>query len=294
MRETFTQKRKSLLVMISMLFLAVIGGKAYAEVADNEVTDGISVSITPTEGEVESLKDFVITFEGCNAAEWTFAKVSQIKDEEGNVVANLQTGENASATALTGSIAEAITKPGKYTLNIPKGSVSFNKVMEYTNPEAISFSFVIKSKEPAISSVNMVLGETSTDLLAGQNIEKLIGDANIVVKVDNSENIGVMTWEMNEVGGENIKGRSTEVSNVNGTFTFWIPRDYELTLGKKYEIVFTGWESTEAKNNGEPNFTRKVIVNGGTKAYEYSPVTLVEPAELLYGQNEVNFSLESA
>ena len=294
MRETFTQKRKSLLVMISMLFLAVIGGKAYAEVADNEVTDGISVSITPTEGEVESLKDFVITFDGCNAAEWTFAKVSQIKDEEGNVVANLQTGENASATALTGSIAEAITKPGKYTLNIPKGSVSFNKVMEYTNPEAISFSFVIKSKEPAISSVNMVLGETSTDLLAGQNIEKLIGDANIVVKVDNSENIGVMTWEMNEVGGEIIKSRSTEVSNKNGTFTFWNPRDIELTLGKQYEIVFTGWESTEAKNNGEPNFTKKVIVNGGTKAYEYSPVTLVEPAELLYGQGEVNFSLESA
>ena len=294
MRETFTQKRKSLLVMISMLFLAVIGGKAYAEVADNEVTDGISVSITPTEGEVESLKDFVITFEGCNAAEWTFAKVSQIKDEEGNVVANLQTGENASATALTGSIAEAITKPGKYTLNIPKGSVSFNNIMEYTNPEAISFSFVIKSKEPAISSVNMVLGETSTDLLAGQNIEKLIGDANIVVKVDNSENIGVMTWEMNEVGGEIIKSRSTEVSNKNGTFTFWNPRDIELTLGKQYEIVFTGWESTEAKNNGEPNFTKKVIVNGGTKAYEYSPVTLVEPAELLYGQGEVNFSLESA
>ena len=58
--------------------------------------------------------------------------------------------------------------------------------------------------------------------------------------------------------------------------------------------MFTGWESTEAKNNGEPNFTQKVIVNGGTKAYEYSPVTLVEPAELLYGQNEANFSLESA
>ena len=294
MRETFTQKRKSLLVMISMLFLAVIGGKAYAEVAGNEVTDGISVSITPAEGEVESLKNFVITFDGCDAAEWTFAKVSQIKDEEGNVVANLQTGENASKTALTCSIAEAITKPGKYTLNIPKGSVSFNNIMEYTNPAAISFSFVIKSKEPAISSVNMVLGETSTDLLAGQNIEKLIGNADIVVKVDNSENIGVMTWEMAEVGGEIIKSRSTEVSNVNGTFTFWIPRDYELTLGKQYEIVFTGWESTEAKNNGEPNFTRKVIVNGGTKAYEYSPVTLVEPAELLYGQGEVNFSLESA
>ena len=294
MRETFTQKRKSLLVMISMLFLAVIGGKAYAEVADNEVTDGISVSITPTEGEVESLKDFVITFEGCNAAEWTFAKVSQIKDEEGNVVANLQTGENASATALTGSIAEAITKPGKYTLNIPKGSVSFNNVMEYTNPAAISFSFVIKSKEPAISSVNMVLSETSTDLLAGQNIEKLIGDADIVVKVDNSENIGVMTWEVAEVDGEIIKSRSTEQPNVDGTFTFWNPRDIELTLGKQYEIVFTGWESTDAKNSGEPNFTRKVIVNGGTKAYEYSPVTLVEPAELLYGQNEVNFSLESA
>lgn len=294
MRETFTQKRKSLLVMISMLFLAVIGGKAYAEVAGNEVTDGISVSITPAEGEVESLKDFVITFEGCNAAEWTFVKFSQIKDEEGNVVANLQTGENASETALTCSIAEAITKPGNYTLYIPKGSVSFNNIMEYTNPKAISFSFVIKSKEPAISSVNMVLGETSTDLLAGQNIEKLIGDADIVVKVDNSENIGVMTWEVAEVDGEIIKSRSTEQPNVDGTFTFWNPRDIELTLGKQYEIVFTGWESAEAKNYGEPNFTQKVIVNGGTKAYEYSPVTLVEPAELLYGQNEVNFSLESA
>ena len=45
MRETFTQNRKSLLVMISMLFLAVIGGKAYAEVADNEEAGATSVSM---------------------------------------------------------------------------------------------------------------------------------------------------------------------------------------------------------------------------------------------------------
>ncbi|MGN1228646.1 MAG: hypothetical protein ACI4T5_03215, partial [Prevotella sp.] len=61
MRETFTQKRKSLLVMISMLLLAVIGGKAYAEVAGNAEAGETSVSITPAEGEVTSLKDFVVT-----------------------------------------------------------------------------------------------------------------------------------------------------------------------------------------------------------------------------------------
>ncbi|MGM9733336.1 MAG: hypothetical protein ACI3YT_04350 [Prevotella sp.] len=293
MRETFTQKRKSLLVMISMLLLAVIGGKAYAEVAGNAEAGETSVSITPAEGEVTSLKDFVVTFNGYEAADWSYSKLVQITDEEGNTY-TLKNGENVSDAALSCSLDEAITAPGKYTLTIPKGAVKFNNVNENTNQEALVFEFVIKTKVTAVSSVNMVLGETSTDLLAGQNIEKLIGDADIVVKVDNSESIGVMTWEVNEVDGETVKSRSTEQPNVDGTFTFWNPIDIELILGKQYEIVFTGWESAEAKNYGEPNFTQSVIVNGGSKAYEYSPVTLVEPAELLYNQSEANFSLESA
>lgn len=293
MRETFTQNRKSLLVMISMLFLAVIGGKAYAEVADNEEAGATSVSITPAEGEVTSLKDFVVTFNGYEAADWSYSKLVQITDEEGNTY-TLKNGENVSDAALACSLDEAITAPGKYTLTIPKGAVKFNNVNENTNQEAIIFSFVIKTKETAISSVNMVLGETSTDLLAGQNIEKLIGNADIVVKVDNSESIGVMTWEVKEVDGETVKSRSPEQPNVDGTFTFWNPIDIELTLGKQYEIVFTGWESAEAKNYGEPNFTQSVIVNGGTKAYVYSPVTIVEPTELLYNQGEANFDLQSA
>ena len=203
MRETFTQNRKSLLVMISMLLLAVIGGKAYAEVAGNEEAGATSVSITPAEGEVTSLKDFVVTFNGYEAADWSYSKLVQITDEEGNTY-TLKNGENVSDAALACSLDEAITTPGKYTLTIPKGAVKFNNVNENTNPAAITFEFVIKTKETAISSVNMVLGETSTDLLAGQNIEKLIGDADIVVKVDNSESIGVMTWEVKEIGRAHV------------------------------------------------------------------------------------------
>lgn len=135
------------------------------------------------------------------------------------------------------------------------------------------------------------------NLLAAESVEKIIHDYYIVATLENGSSVGVMTWELNnKATGEAVKSRSTEKPNVDGTFTFWIPGvvDTELTLGVEYELILTGWESADAKNHGDPNFTKSVIIKGATNAYVYSPVTLVEPAELLYSQGEANFSLQSA
>lgn len=135
------------------------------------------------------------------------------------------------------------------------------------------------------------------DLLAGTPVAKIIHDYYIVATLEGADNVGVMTWEVNDKAtGEAVKSISTEKPNVRGTFTFWIPGlvDTELTLDKEYELVLKGWKSSDAKNNSDPNFTKSVIIKGATKAYEYSPVTLVEPAELLFSQGEANFDLQSA
>ena len=291
MRETFTQKRKSLLVIFSMLFLAVIGGKAYAEVADNEEAGATSVSITPAEGEVTSLKDFVVTFNGYEAADWSYSKLVQITDEEGNTY-TLKNGENVSDAALACSLDEAITAPGKYTLTIPKGAVKFNNVNENTNQEALVFEFTIA--EPAAESLVMVSedGSAVVDLLAAESVEKLIADQNIVVTVAD-ENVNYMILKIGD-GDTYIKTWSSKAKE-NGKFTFWIPIDYVLTLGVDYPVFITGYETNPDAGADVPsNYSNQFTIKGGTAQYVYSSATLVEPAELLYNQNEANFSLESA
>ena len=291
MRETFTQNRKSLLVMISMLFLAVIGGKSYAEVADNEEAGATSVSITPAEGEVTSLKDFVVTFNGYEAADWSYSKLVQITDEEGNTY-TLKNGENVSDAALACSLDEAITAPGKYTLTIPKGAVKFNNVNENTNQEALVFEFTIA--EPAAESLVMVSedGSAVVDLLAAESVEKLIADQNIVVTVAD-ENVNYMILKIGD-GDTYVKTWSSKAKE-NGKFTFWIPIDYVLTLGVDYPVFITGYETNPDAGADVPsNYSKQFTIKGGTAQYVYSSATLVEPAELLYNQNEANFSLESA
>lgn len=291
MRETFTQNRKSLLVMISMLLLAVIGGKAYAEVADNEEAGATSVSITPAEGEVTSLKDFVVTFNGYEAADWSYSKLVQITDEEGNTY-TLKNGENVSDAALACSLDEAITASGKYTLTIPKGAVKFNNVNENTNQEALVFEFTIA--EPAAESLVMVSedGSAVVDLLAAESVEKLIADQNIVVTVAD-ENVNYMILKIGD-GDTYIKTWSSKAKE-NGKFTFWIPIDYVLTLGVDYPVFITGYETNPDAGADVPsNYSKQFTIKGGTAQYVYSSATLVEPAELLYNQNEANFSLESA
>ena len=138
-------------------------------------------------------------------------------------------------------------------------------------------------------------GGTEIDLLAAESVEKLIADYNVVVTFEGVDNVDWMAWEVyDKTSGETVKTRSTEQANVNGTSTFWIPSDIELMVGHQYDIIFTGWAKVgEDQGLGAPNFSYTFNIKGATKAYVYSPVTLVEPAELLYSQGEANFSLQS-
>ena len=195
----------------------------------------------------------------------------------------------------------AISTPGTYTLTIPAGAVSYGSTGSSSNGE-LTFVYTVTGEggstgaEPAIKSVVMTDGDKSFDFSWGEPIAKFIGDYDIVVELENADEVGVMTWEVKDATtGEHVKSRSTEIAkDENGQFRFWIPTDIVLAKGTEYEVIFTGWESTDTYHYGEPNFQKSVTVKGGTTVYQYSATTLVSPAELLYAQNEANFSLESA
>ncbi|MCI6309831.1 MAG: hypothetical protein MR615_05890, partial [Prevotella sp.] len=149
----------------------------------------------------------------------------------------------------------------------------------------------------AVTNAVMVSGDTTIDLLTAESIEKLIADSDVKIATSMDDAIGCMQWQVvNTTTGETVKAvYDTTEKNDEGHWTFWVPIDYKFFEGSQYGIILKGWTDATAKNNGEaPIFEQTITVAGATKEYKYSSVTLVEPAELLYSQNEANFSLESA
>ena len=149
----------------------------------------------------------------------------------------------------------------------------------------------------AVTSALMVSGDNTIDLLTSESIEKLIADSDVKIATSMDDAIGCMQWQVvNTTTGETVKAvYDTTEKNGEGHWTFWVPIDYKFFEGNQYGIILKGWTDATAKNNGEaPIFEQTITVAGATKEYKYSSVTLVEPAELLYSQNEANFSLESA
>ncbi len=149
----------------------------------------------------------------------------------------------------------------------------------------------------AITSAVMVSGDNTIDLLTAESIEKLIADSHVKIATNMDDAIGCMQWQVvNSTTGAIVKAvYDTTEKNDEGHWTFWVPIDYKLFEGYQYGIMLKGWTDATAKNNGsDPIFEQTINVAGATKEYKYSSVTLVEPAELLYSQNEANFSLESA
>ena len=149
----------------------------------------------------------------------------------------------------------------------------------------------------AVTSALMVSGDNTIDLITAESIEKLIADSDVKIATSMDDAIGCMQWQVvNTTTGETVKAvYDTTEKNDEGHWTFWVPIDYKFFDGNQYGIILKGWTDATAKNNGEaPIFEQTITVAGATKEYKYSSVTLVEPAELLYSQNEANFSLESA
>ena len=288
MRETFTQKRKSLLVIFSMLFLAVIGGKAYAEVADNEEAGATSVSITPAEGEVTSLKDFVVTFNGYDKAEWTLMKPVQIY-KDGEVIETISDLDVIADNKLACSLSKEITAPGTYTLSIPKGAISFNKVMENVNNK-MEFTYTIA---PSIVSAVMASKESSVDLLSVDNLEKLVDGQNLVFKL-NDENVKYAKIMFGEPGDNFVSWFNRQEIAADGSFVFPIARDFTLYADVNYPVTVFGYDNDPDNGNEDAIFEMTFYLQGSTYRYVYSSTTLVEPSELLYTQNEPNFTLESA
>ena len=287
MRETFTQKRKSLLVIFSMLFLAVIGGKAYADVAGSGA-DETSVSVDPQPGEVTSLKDFTFTFDGYENAEWTLMKPVQIY-KDGEVIETISDLDFIADNMLACSLSKEITAPGTYTLSIPKGAISFNKVMENVNNK-MEFTYTIA---PSIVSAVMASKESSVDLLSVDNLEKLVDGQNLVFKL-NDENVKYAKIMFGEPGDNFVSWFNRQEIAADGSFVFPIARDFTLYADVNYPVTVLGYDNDPDNGNEDAIFEMTFYLQGSTYRYVYSSTTLVEPSELLYTQNEPNFTLESA
>lgn len=121
-------------------------------------------------------------------------------------------------------------------------------------------------------------GTEKIDLLAAESVEKLINDYNVVVTLDNATNVNYMILKIGE-GETYVKTWSSKAKEEDGTFKFWIPIDYELALGVDYPVIITGYETNPDAGGDIPsNFTSTdLVIKGGTKQYEYSSVTLVDP-----------------
>ena len=120
-------------------------------------------------------------------------------------------------------------------------------------------------------------GTEKIDLLAA-SVEKLINDYNVVVTLDNATNVNYLILKIGE-GETYVKTWSSKAKEEDGTFKFWIPIDYELAKGVDYPVIITGYETNPNAGEDIPsNFTSTdQVIKGGTKQYEYSSVTLVDP-----------------
>ena len=120
-------------------------------------------------------------------------------------------------------------------------------------------------------------GTDKVDLLA-ESVEKLIADYNIVVTLEDDANVNYLILKLGE-GDTYMKTWSSVAKGDDGKFSFWIPTNYELALGVDYPVIITGYETNpDVAGNVPSNFpSTDLVIKGGTKQYEYSSVTLVDP-----------------
>lgn len=135
-------------------------------------------------------------------------------------------------------------------------------------------------------------GTEKIDLLAAESVEKLIANYNIVVTLEDDANVNYLILKLGE-GDTYMKTWSSVAKGDDGKFTFWIPLDYELASGVDYPVIITGYETNpDAAGDVPSNFTSTdQVIKGGTKQYEYSSVTLVDPDPNTIVTSESQFAL---
>ncbi|MGN0069341.1 MAG: hypothetical protein ACI350_06385 [Prevotella sp.] len=145
---------------------------------------------------------------------------------------------------------------------------------------------------------------TSTiDLLNIESLELLPSDHYLNIATNKDDKIGFLVWDLVQLveGGEPLTVKSasagTSAKTDDGHWNLWIPgfSGYKLFAGNTYQIRVFGWTSEEARNLNEDMVgSAAVNIKGACEEYQYSTTTLVDPYQLLFDQNEANFSLTSA
>ena len=110
------------------------------------------IAITPAEGQVESLENFVISLGGQEVTVNEDALITLVGDNE-----TIDGGiELLSEGTVSVGLADKVTTPGNYTLNIPENAIFFNG----TSLDPLSFKYTIGT--PAEYTIDPAEGEVES------------------------------------------------------------------------------------------------------------------------------------
>ena len=176
------------------------------------------ITIDPTEGIVESLKDFTLTFP---------MEVDCLAPDVMATLTSVATGEtfDAAMSSLDNKVfvnlAEELTEPGRYTLTIPVGAVIIDALGEMVRE--LNFSYTIAGGEMPDYTINPAEGEVH--ILQYFTIaygEKVIVDEEVHPVLSNDETGENFECNMLEIGGNAVIYKEYPLSVV-GNYTLTVP-----------------------------------------------------------------------
>ena len=207
---------KRILSLLSLLMIAVVGMNA--QNGDAASFDFTKVAITPAEGVVASLENFNITFGGQTVTVNEDALIELVNTQSGETVdGGLELDEDGSVNV---GLADRVSAPGAYQLNIPSGAILF----EGKAIDPLSFRYTIAgAADYTINPAEGVVSALSTFTITFNNYMVDVDNDNVVACLINKETEAEVAASVYSISG----GKAVYVALDNEVTT---PGEYELCI----------------------------------------------------------------
>ena len=207
---------KRILSLLSLLMIAVVGMNA--QNGDAASFDFTKVAITPAEGVVASLENFNITFGGQTVTVNEDALIELVNTQSGETVdGGLELDEDGSVNV---GLADRVSAPGAYQLNIPSGAILF----EGKAIDPLSFRYTIAgAADYTINPAEGVVSALSTFTITFNNYMVDVDNDNVVACLINKETEAEVAASVYSISG----GKAVYVALDNEVMT---PGEYELCI----------------------------------------------------------------
>jgi len=240
------------------------------------------IAVTPAEGTVTELKEFIFTYGDSQAIATSYQEGADITiaDAEGNIVATITQDQLAEGVILNpedewadpigfkATLAEAITAPGTYTMTIPEQAFYLGE--SYENSPEVKFTWTIEevSEIDALAAAGTVvyIVNTNNQILYGPdaqntglatNVDEAKAGAVSAFKIEKADN-GYLLRCVTPAGGDySLWGANPCYFNAQpnvGGVTFNLGKDQDVANGSTFNIVYS-------EENG--GYTIQCVANNG-------------------------------